>query len=199
MATKTDYYDVFARWISVILGPHVWLPVLFFLVVFRSGLTPNQLKIIFPSILILEIIIPIAYLLLGPKLGFTKEWDMKEIKERKPFLYLVLILSLISLGIVYIFGNVYLLNLSTIFLAWLVVFLLITRFWKISLHVGLNVFAAIMVNFLFGWRFPAIYLIIPIIFWARLRLKKHSLNQLIAGFLITVTILFGGLAIFRYI
>lgn len=199
MATKNDFSETLAKWLSILLGPHIWLPILFFLIIFNSGLTKSQLIIIFPSIFILEVIIPIGYLLLGPKLRLTRKWDMESIKERKPFLYMVLVLSLISLGLIYFFGNKLLLNLSIIFLVSLIMLLFVTRFWKISLHVGLNVLAAVMINFIFGRRIPALYLVIPIIFWARWRLKRHSLAQLFAGFLVTLAVLFGGLAFFRYI
>lgn len=199
MATKTDFSDTLAKWLSILLGPHVWLPVLFFLIIFNSGLTPGQLKIIFPTVFLLDVVIPIAYLVFGPRLGWLKSWEMKEIKERNPFMYTMLVLAVISLGIIYFLGNKLLLDLALIYLVCIVVLLLITRFWKISLHVGLNVLAAVMINFIFGWKAPLLYLIIPIIFWARWRLKRHTLAQLFAGFLVMLAILFGGLSIFRYI
>jgi hypothetical protein len=196
MATQSDYL---ARIISIILGPHVWLPVLFILIILKSGLTPDQLKIIFPTVLLLQVIIPISYLLFAPRLGWIKGWEMKDKKERKPFMYLIVALGLVSLAVVYFFGNQFVFGLSLIWLILLAVLLLITRIWKISLHMGLIVASTIIVNFLFDWKLPILYLMIPILFWARLELKRHSVTQLLAGVAVTAFILIGGFVLLGYI
>lgn len=188
-----------AKILAVILGPHVWLPILFVIVIMKSGLTPNQLVIIFPSVLILEVIIPIAYLVIAPKLKWIGEWDMMTQKERLPFFLLMLTTTTISLIIIQLFGNKLLLHLNIIILSSLITLFIITIFWKISLHTSLNTAAVIIVNFLFNWRLPLLYLTIPIIFWARHHLKKHSLNQLIAGVVITASIILGELFVFGYL
>jgi hypothetical protein len=185
--------------ISIILGPHVWLPVLFFLIIFNSGLNSHQLRIIFPTVLFLQVIIPVSYIVFAPKLGWTEKWDMEKIEERKPFLVMLLVLSLISFLIIYLFGNQKLFNLSLTFLLLLVVILAISRYWKVSLHTSLNTAASIIINFLFNWRVPFLYIIIPIIFWARVKLRKHDMPQLVTGILVSGAVLLAGLAFFNYI
>lgn len=185
--------------ISILLGPHVWLPVLFILIILRSGLTSDQLKIIFPTVLLLQVIIPISYLLFAPRLGWIKDWEMKDLKERKPFMYLMVALGLVSLAVIYIFGNQFVFGLSLVWLILLVILLLITRIWKISLHMALIVTATIIVNFLFDWKMPVLYLMIPVLFWARLKLKRHSVKQLLAGTVVTAAILIGGFVLLGYI
>ena len=188
-----------AKYLSIILGPHVWLPVIFILMIFNSGLERQQLLIILPSVLILQVIVPILYLFFAPRIGWINHWDMGIREERKPFLIMMIILSFISFSIIYFFGNSFLLNLNIIFISLLFILLGITKYWKISLHASLNTSAAIIINFLFDWKLPFLYFTIPIIFWARLELKKHTPAQLVAGVIVTAIIILLGLRIFEYL
>jgi hypothetical protein len=74
-----------AELLSILLGPHILSPILFIIVILKSGLSSNQLIIIFPTVLLLQIVIPITYLIISPKLGWVEEWDMMNKKERLPF------------------------------------------------------------------------------------------------------------------
>lgn len=199
MAAKSFSGTRLASMVSMILGPHVWLPVLFILIILKSSLSPDQLKIIFPTVLLLQVIVPISYLLFAPRLGWIKGWEMKDKKERKPFMYLMVALGLVSLAVIYFFGNQFVFRLSLVWLVLLVTLLLITRVWKISLHMALIVASTIVVNFLFDWKLPVLYLMIPVLFWARLKLKRHSVKQLLAGTVVTAFILIGGFALLGYI
>jgi len=172
---------VVAKAISVVLGPHVWLPTLLLVFIFRTGLDSYQIKILFPSIFILLVFVPIAYLYLAPKLKWAKAWDLPERKERIPFFIVVTICTLLSALLVYYFGNQLLFTLISILFILMLVNFFITYFWKISLHAGLNTAGSILVNFLFGWQLPVLYITIPVIFWARVFLSKHTKNQLLAG------------------
>lgn len=185
----------FAKLISIILGPHVWISSLFLILVFKTNLTPQQLKIILPTVLILQVIIPILYLILAPKLNWVEKWDMENIKERKPFLFLLIFLSLISSTVIYLYGNLLLLELNIILLSLILILSAITLFWKISLHVSINTASAIIINYLYDWKLPWIYLNIPLISWARLKLEKHTVNQILAGFSLTTLILLIGLSL----
>lgn len=188
-----------AKYLAIILGPHVWLPILFVLIILKSGLNEQQLIIIFPSVLIFQVIIPVLYLIIAPKLGWVGEWDMKSKEERKPIFILMTVLTLISFFIVRFFGNSFLFNLEIIFLSLLVILFGITNFWKISLHTSLNTASVILINFLFGWKLSLLYVIIPIIYWARLRLRKHTQKQLVAGVIITAFITMLELWLFGYL
>ncbi len=188
-----------AKYLTVVLGPHILLPVLFVITILKSGLNNQQLIIIFPSLLILQVIIPILYLVVAPRLGWIRGWEMKSKEERKPILILMLVLTAISLFIIHFFGNTLLFNLDIIFISLLIIFLGITNYWKISLHISLNTATAIFINFLFNWKLPILYLIIPIIFWVRLKLKRHTVKQLVAGILVTASITMLGLQLFGYL
>ncbi len=57
----------------------------------------------------------------------------------------------------------------------------ITYYWKISLHTSYITFVVITFHILFGkWMFPLI-LLVPTIGWARIKIKKHTVPQVILG------------------
>ncbi len=164
-----------ARYLSIFLGP-LWLPVLFVLIILKSGLSGQQLVITFPSVLTLDVVIPILYLIIAPKLGWVGKWDMESKEERGPFLGLMLVLSIVTLLIIHFFGNTFLFNLNIIYISFLVIIFGITNYWKISFHTSLDTASVILINFIFDWKLPLLYLTIPIIFWARWKLKKHTIG-----------------------
>jgi len=192
------FLDKIAKLVSIILGPHTWSILLFIIVVLNTGLTNEQLAVVLPSVLLLQVAIPVSYLLFAPRLGWIKKWDMESKKERWPFLLLILVTYLISLLIIYVYGNILLFHLSIIIIFLIITLFIITFKWKVSLHTSLNTMAALSINFLFDWNLPLLYLTIPVIFWARLRLKKHTVSQLIMGIVVTTMVLLGGLALFGY-
>lgn len=179
-----------ARVISIILGPPGWLPVLFLTIVFKSGLNNFQQAILLPTILILDVIIPLGYLFMAPKLGWAKAWDLPNRQERYPFFALLFFSNVTTFGLIYLLGATFLFQLCVMLTAILAVIILITFYWKISLHTSLATVGTIVLNFLFDWKLPYLYLTIPVVFWARLVLKRHNVAQLLAGCIVS-----GGLAI----
>jgi hypothetical protein len=188
-----------AEILSVIFGPQIWFPALFFLIIFRSGLNANQIKILLPLLLLLVVVIPLGYLYIAPKVGWATNWDLPKRKERYPFLSITLVTSLISLWLIYTLGTKLLFNLSLLFLIMLLISMTVTYFWQISLHVTMNVFGSLITNFLFGWNLPLLYIVIPTIMWARFLLKRHTLLQLTLPILINTTIAVVGLHYFGYL
>lgn len=188
-----------AEILSVLLGPQSWLPILLIAFLFKTGLTTQQKLILFPMILILQVIIPLLYLYMAPKLRWAEAWDLPNQEERFPFFVLILVANLISLITIYFLGTKLLFFLVSLLFTLMIITMIITYFWKLSLHISLNTFGAIMVNFLFGWEFPIIYLSIPIIFWARLTLGRHSIFQLIAPIILNIVFIFSAFYLFGYL
>lgn len=183
-----------ANLLSHVLGPQVWLPVLVLFMLVETGLTNQQIAILSPAALILLVLVPLAYLFFAPRLGLAESWELIKKEERRLFMLVTISSSAIFLILVYIFGSSLLMKLYLTTFITLSVIFTITYFWKISLHVSLNTFGSLMTNYLFDWNLPVLYLSIPLIFWARYRLKRHTIIQLLMGFvvptLITITVLF---------
>jgi len=189
--------DKIAEFLGVALGPHVWLPGLFLAIIFNSGLTEQELKIVFPIILLLQVVIPLFYLILAPKLNWVEKWDMEDKEERRPIFLLIITLTLISSGVIFFYGNQVLLQLNIIILTLILILFIITYFWKISLHISMNTAGVILLNYLYHWHWWWFFITIPLIFWARLRLKKHTSAQLFAGLIISAAVTLVGLETLR--
>lgn len=175
-----------ARVLSILLGPQIWLPLLFIVIIFRSGLNYQQLLVIFPSALILQVVIPLTYLYIAPKVGLATAWDLPKREERYLFLSICFIASLITCFISYYYGTSLLFKLNLLLLILFTIIFVTTLYWKISLHTSLNTVGSILINYLFGWSLWWVYLSIPLVFWARLVLKRHTLIQLIVGIIISL-------------
>lgn len=182
-----------ARILSIVLGPQVWLPVLIVSVLLKSGLSTKQLIILFPGLFLFQILIPLISIYIALKLKKITSWDLPKRKERYWFLILTTISYVLSIALIYFFGNRFLLNVSLILFVVLIAVSVITYFWKISLHASINTLGSILLNFLFAWQLPWLYLAIPLVYWSRLKLKRHNVAQLIAGSLVSGGVLLWGL------
>jgi len=69
-----------------------------------------------------------------------------------------------------------------------VVFMCINLLWKISLHTALVTASVIVLIILYGSIATVTVVLIPLIAWARIELKHHSLAQVAAGALLAASI-----------
>jgi hypothetical protein len=169
-----------AKFISFIFGPLVW-PITLVIVLFKTNLSNQQLSILLPTLLIFQVVIPYCYIFFAYKKKIIRDLDISKRQERYKALIITLSSFLISLIFAYFFGNPLILKLCFLTLIILLINALITLFWKISLHMTINIVAALLINFIFNWQLPILYLSLPLIFWSRLYLKKHSVNQLLGA------------------
>ena len=187
-----------AERVSILLGPQIWLPLLLIIFISRTGLTAQQIKILLPPLLLFQVIIPLAYLHSARRMGWAISWDLPRRKERLRFFILLFFANSISLVLVYLFGSKLLFDLSVLLFLLMSLTVIATYFSKLSLHVSLNTFGALLANFLFGWSMPFLYLAIPIIVWARLILNKHTISQLLIPVFINSTLIMLFLYYFGY-
>lgn len=188
-----------AHYLSVLLGGMVWLPVVFYFIINRTGLTSDQLIIIAPTILILQVIIPNLYSIVAPKMGWASTWDIEKREERRPFFILIIILSLITFIVVSTYGNEIFKDFYAILMALVIIQAIITEYWKISTHSSLNTAGPIVINYFTGWKYLWLFLLIPVVFWARLQIKKHTIKQLYGGVIVTGGVILLGLLITGHI
>ncbi len=188
-----------AKWLSIILGAQVWFPILILLFIFKTGLTQQQILILFPSLILFQIILPVVVLYWLIKSKRVSDWDIRNRKERYKILPVFIASTLVATIIIHQFGTELFFHLYVIL--WIAAFIgtLMTYFFKISLHVMLNTAAVTVVNFLFGWNLLFLYLLIPIVSWARYYHKHHTIVQILLGILISAIIVFSALAFLGYI
>jgi len=73
-------------------------------------------------------------------------------------------------------------------LSTVVIFMCINLWWKISLHTAFIAASVTLLVILYGWVAVVAIVLIPLMFWARMELKRHSLAQVVAGALLSTLI-----------
>lgn len=131
--------------------------------------------------LIFAAIIPsiIAYVWIKNK---NLEMDMPNKEDRLYPLLWILLSYLLGVIILYIISAPLIITvLMFCYFSNTLIVLLISFFWKISIHsVGIAGPVAFLI-YVFGYPGLIFLLLIPVIMWSRLHLKRHTPNQVIAG------------------
>lgn len=145
------------------------------------------------------LLIPISTMILFKKMGITSDLNVTK-REERPKLFTVLSISLLISLFISIFTSqsslilIYvILNLS-FFLGFLTTF-----FWKISFHMIWSTLAIFVI--IYFWQIPQLYLLIlllPLIGWSRLQLKRHDLLQVLAGFFLTISCILIVLTLLKF-
>lgn len=116
------------------------------------------------------------------------DWDFTKLEMRKN----LGITSALGYVVTIILAYIFVPDLTFLFLkAGIVIIIagLITLKWKISFHaIGYTCFCLTYIE-LFGPIWLLTFLLMPIMYWARLKLLRHTLPQLLAGSLLSLIIM----------
>jgi membrane-associated phospholipid phosphatase len=77
----------------------------------------------------------------------------------------------------------------------LVIFTVINHYWKISLHTAFAAGAVTIVSLVYGVTALWTLVFLPLVAWARIEMKQHSIRQVVIGALLAAAIvvgIFGG-------
>ncbi|MFA5015207.1 MAG: hypothetical protein WC549_06680 [Actinomycetota bacterium] len=172
----------FAKIISYIFdGSFISIPIL---LVICLIVVENKLEAVGWAFLCLLFSVIIPYLYIG-FLYKKKEIDNMHIPKKenrmKPLLlscasYIVCFIILYVLD-----GPIFLKSIFAVSVVSTIILTIITYFWKISIHTSWITFIVITFNILLGRWMLIIVPLIPVIGWARVRIKQHTINQVIFG------------------
>lgn len=176
--------------VSFLLGPQVWLPVFLFLFLTKTGLTKTQISVLLPILFTFQVAIPLLYIFIMHKKGKIADLDLTNREERILPVIIAFASLFVSLVTVRYVGTPLLFHLYTLLIILLCINGLITFFWKISFHMAINVAGSFIVNVLFGNQFQLLYITIPLVYWSRLTLKKHTPAQLIVSFILNTGVVY---------
>lgn len=188
-----------AQLVSFVLGPLIWIPLLLTIFVLKTNLSSNQIFLLLPLLIILQVFFPFLYILIAYKLKKISDLDLSKREERIIPMVIIFISLFISLFVVKSFNSTILYRFYLFSILVLAVNGFITLFWKISFHMGINIVGSLLINFLYHWQLPILYLTIPLVFWSRLKLKRHTPAQLIAALLLNTVIVFLFLKHYNYL
>lgn len=132
-------------------------------------------------LLLIDGLIPFIYF---AHLLSTKEisdWDTTKREQRLKLYGFTLVTHSIGVILAFLLGKIILAKILFLFLTLAGVFTLITFRWKISIHTGVSSAAVVFLSLLFGSNWLWLFLIVVVVAWSRITMKKHTLMQALAG------------------
>lgn len=178
-----------ARYVSNILAPApISLPVVVLVAFYHSR--DQLVALIYALITIFFLSIgPLLYIALGVRLGKLSDLDVSRRSERAgPFLFSITSVTIGWLVLLLIHGPK---NLETTLIITAVsgvVMMVTTLWWKISIHASSLGGAATMLTVLYGAVMLPTFLLLALVSWSRVVLRRHTVAQVVVGSLASVII-----------
>lgn len=191
--TKTQV----AKLISFVLGVP-WLGVILYVFLTQTGLRPEQADVFTRIFFVCTFLVPTSFFIWEYTHGEISDADITRRSERYKLLTLTFVSNAVALVCAYMWGTWLLFQLMTGVMLVLLAVYVVTFYWKISLHMTFNVVGISLLNMTQDWSMMWLYWCIPLIYWSRKLLRKHTKWQLIAGFVVSqgimlVTAVWAGL------
>lgn len=171
-----------ARYISAIFSPiGVSLPAIFLVALYHER---NQLTVAINTGLALFFLSvgPMIYILIGVRLGKFTDVDVSKRSQRTgPFIFGIISAFVGFLAFSLTHGPK---NLQTVLLLTIIsgiIMMIITIWWKISIHASSLAGAATVLTALYGAVMLPAFVLVVLVGWSRVVLRRHTLAQVIAG------------------
>lgn len=177
----------FAVLISRLFEPLLISIVLLSMVFYRAQVPTPTLVYQSLVILVFMVIIPVGLLLRALKKKTISNWDISNRKERVGALAVFLGIFVIGTGLLSLFSVSSITQFFLYLFVVLLMFFLITTFYKMSGH--LTVFS-LFITYLYhvvGGYSVLLFLLLPLLAWSRVVLKRHTVSQVITGTIFGIT------------
>jgi membrane-associated phospholipid phosphatase len=186
-STSKPLHVQIARYVSNILSPiSVSIPFVFLVALYHAQNTFAALSYA-SAVLFFMSIGPMIYILVGVRQGKFTDIDVSVRSQRSgPFLFGILS-AFVGLLILSFFHEPK--DLQTVMLAVIAcgtILMLITLWWKISMHASALAGAVTMLTALYGNIILPAYLLLILVCWSRVVLRRHTTAQVIAGSLLSI-------------
>lgn len=170
-----------AQFISVLFHPaviSVATPfVLFFLI--EHEITYSVFWFFYP---LFFVILVILFTLYGMRRKMFSDFDVTKRAERKPLYLFVIILSVIYIVLLILFGGPKsFMVLGVGVLAGAILFEMINRKLKASVHVAAVSAFMCTIALLYGGFYLLLPFLIPVIAWSRIHMKRHTFSEALTG------------------
>ena len=181
-----------AKLVSNILNPFLVSAVIITLLAFKttsSAIDVLKWVLISVTLSVLPVFIAVMCLLRFRKLD---SFFANPREQRNSIYVLASLVGAIGCGILWYFKAPELLAVAfTAGLISIIVFMAINYFWKISLHTGFTAASVAVAIMVYGVTAAWSVIFLPLVGWARIELKQHTLGQVIAGGLLAAAIVSG--------
>ncbi|HVB26201.1 MAG TPA: hypothetical protein VNG51_29955 [Ktedonobacteraceae bacterium] len=187
--TIKPFHVRFARLISNILAPStISLPLVLLVSLYHAQSTTSALLFACLTLFFLTLG-PMVYILIGVRKGWLSDVDVSRRTERAgPFLFGIASVALGFILLRYVNAPR---NLETLLLITTisgVIMLIVTLWWKISIHASSMAGAATMLTALYGVAMLPTFLLLILVSWSRVVLRRHTTAQVIAGSLLSIAL-----------
>lgn len=133
-------------------------------------------------LLVVDALLPALYMVYGLMKGKIRDWDITRREERMGLYFFTIFAHLFGVVAAYAVGKTDLFEILLVFWTMAVVFAVVTLFWKISVHAGTNAAVVAFFNHYYGWdRFWWLVLVLIVVLWSRVEIKKHTWAQVLVG------------------
>ena len=132
---------------------------------------------------------PMLYIIIGVRRGKFSDLEVSRRKERVgPVLFSIasVLVGLVTLALIKAPKNLQTLLIITAVSA--VVLLLITLRWKISFHASSLAGTVTFLTILYGAIVLPAFLLVVLVSWSRVVLRRHTVAQVVAGALLSITL-----------
>jgi membrane-associated phospholipid phosphatase len=187
--------DSIAKIISIIFDPAALGILILVVAIIRSHMPSFETIGWIISVIVLNGIVPLIFLVYFYRKGYVFDdvLQKKDVHKQRVRLYYVF-LTVVAIELIYLYFTIHYQPLYAVltggFVA-IVIALAITYFWKISLHSSIVTLFVAMLLFIYGSKVAVVIAFIPLVFWSRIVLKRHTFGQLFAGFILALIIAVG--------
>lgn len=183
MMSRTRYEFSWARFVSDVLSPPVVWALFAFPIAWRDAQSQQQAFLLAFTYIVLVCLLPIVYIALMVKRGAITDIHMRVREQRiRPFIVSI-VCTAVACGILQLMAAPTIVTLFAFSsLVLLTIMAVITLIWQISIHAICISGVMVSAGVLFG-ALPALltFPLVILVGAARLKLKRHTLAQVIAG------------------
>jgi membrane-associated phospholipid phosphatase len=178
-----------ARYISNILAPVcVSLPLIVLVALYHARNVPLVLLYALITLFFLSIG-PLIYILIAVRMGKISDIDVSRRKERAgPFLFGISSTLAGWLVLIILQGPKGLQTMMIITAVSGIVMMVTTLWWKISIHASSMGGVATMLTAFYGAVMLPAFLLLILVSWSRVVLRRHTVLQVVAGSLVSIAL-----------
>lgn len=189
----------FALLVSYVLNPVVITAFAPYLIVYKSTHS-NYYALKWELFSFFYLGIAVAFLIYGVKKGFFSDLDVSKRKERNRLYLFMGVLSIVYLWSLLYFKAPFALVIAVLCVIFgVIVMSAVNRYIKASLHLAvISAFVFSLAIWYNTWFFWGIFLI-PLVAWARIEIRRHTLPETIVGSMIGMSLTVLTYVIVEYI
>lgn len=189
LITRKPRHVRIARHVSNVLAPAtISVPMILLVALYKASSIASALAYAGLTLFFLSIG-PFTYILIGVRLGKLSDVDVSKRTERVgPFIFGLISVCLGWFALVLAHGPVPLISTVIVTAISGLIMMVITLWWKISLHASSLGAAATILTVLYGAALLPTFALLVLVGWSRVVLRRHTLSQVIAGSLLSIVL-----------